>query len=149
MEVRHLFPNTDDRPGDVYIPLYQRGRGAALDVTVTSPLQASMVTRVAANAGFASEAAKKRKCDRYATRCTAAGIDFVPLAVDTLGGWEPDALFHLKWIARNTGRRADVDPRTTTRHLLQKLSLLLQRGNAVLLAGRRPPPPPPHVLGVE
>jgi hypothetical protein len=57
-EVRHLFPNTDDRPGDVYIPLYYHGRGAALDITVPSPLQTATVTQVAARAGNQSQQAK-------------------------------------------------------------------------------------------
>jgi hypothetical protein len=66
----------------------------------------------------------------------AVGIDFVPLAVDTLGGWDPEALFHFKWIAHNTGRSANLDACTMTRHLFQRLSLLLQRGNAIFLADR-------------
>jgi hypothetical protein len=97
-EVRHLFPDTDDRPGDIFIDIWQRGRGAAFDVTVTSPLQQSQVSRVAAQAGAAVEAAKKRKLDRYATRCHEAGIYFIPLAVDTLGGWDcPTSGNHEKW----------------------------------------------------
>jgi hypothetical protein len=85
-EFRHLFPDTDDRPGDIFIDIWQQGRGAAFDVTVTSPLQQSQVRRVAAQAGAAVEAAKKGKLDRYANRCHEAGIIFIPLAVDTIGG---------------------------------------------------------------
>jgi hypothetical protein len=148
-EVCHLFPDSDDRPGDVFLPLFQRGRGAVLDVTVINTLQAQTVNRASAHSGSAAETAKKRKNDRYATRCDDVGIDVIPLAVETLGGWEKDASFHLRWIARNAGRRADRDANTTTRHLFQSLSLLLQKGNAVLLAGRRPLHPPPIVTGVE
>jgi hypothetical protein len=118
--------------------MWMRGRGAALDVTVTSPLQAAMVDRVAAQPGAAAEAAQKRKSDRYSSRCDAVSIDFVPLAVDTLGGWHPDAILQIGAIARNIGRRADKDQATSSRHLFQKLRLMLQRGNAILLAGRRP-----------
>jgi hypothetical protein len=60
------------------------------------------------------------------------------LAVDTLGGWHPDAIFQIGAIARNIGRRADKDQATASHHLFQKLSITLQRGNAILLAGRRP-----------
>jgi hypothetical protein len=146
-EAPHLFPDSSDRPGDVLIPAWFGGRGVALDVTVTSPTQAAQVSREAANAGATLVAAKQRKLDRYLDRCRSVGIDFVPLAVETFGGWDANAVDSLKAIARNVGRRSDVDHLTTTRHLFQRLGVTLQRGNAILLGGRRPKPPPALVTG--
>jgi hypothetical protein len=90
---------------------------------------------------------KQWKLDRYLDRCRAVGIDFVPLAVETFGGWDTSAVDSLKPIARNVGRRSDVNHSTTTRHLFQRLNVTLQCGNAILLAGRRPEPPPALVTG--
>jgi hypothetical protein len=42
MKRRDLFPNSDDRPAEVFIPLFSRGCDA-LDVTVTSPVQVSQI----------------------------------------------------------------------------------------------------------
>ena len=67
-EAPHLFPDSTDRPGDVFIPSWRNGRGAALDVTVTSPLQVTQIRREAAEAGAALQAAKKWKMDRYFER---------------------------------------------------------------------------------
>jgi hypothetical protein len=82
----NLFPDSSDRPGDVFIPLWFGGRGVALDVTIHSPTQVAQVSRKAANAGAALDAAKQRKLDRYLDRCRDVGINFVPLAVETFGG---------------------------------------------------------------
>jgi hypothetical protein len=92
----HHFPDSSDRPGDVFIPAWFGGRGVALDVTVTSPTQVAQVSRKAANAGAALDAAKQRKLDRYLDRCRAIGIDLVPLALEMFGGWDASAVASLK-----------------------------------------------------
>ena len=38
-EDRGLLPGVENRPADVYIPLWAGGRDAALDITVVSPFQ--------------------------------------------------------------------------------------------------------------
>ena len=53
-----------------------------------------MVTKVAANGGFAVEAAHSKKVKKYRERCEREGLVFLPLAVDTLGGWHKEAQTH-------------------------------------------------------
>jgi hypothetical protein len=77
----------------------------ALDVTVTSPTQVAQVSREAANAEAALNAA----------------------TVETFGGWDASAVDSLKAIARNVGHRSNVDHSTTMRHLFQRLGVTLQR----------------------
>ena len=109
----------------------------------------AQINREASEVGAALKAAKQRKMNRYLERCTRAGIDFMPLAVETLGGWEADAVTYLRAIAQNVGRRSDKDSATSARHQFQRLAITLQRGNAILLASRRSHPTPPHVTGDE
>ena len=68
--------------------------------------------------------------------------------VETLGGWDSDAVFHLRAIAKRSAARAPLQAESASRHLFQRLSILLQRANAGLIASRAPPLPHPHVLGL-
>ena len=46
--------------------------------------------------GGALEIAKERKLKSHQDDCYANGISFIPLAAETLGGWDLDAVFHLQ-----------------------------------------------------
>ena len=58
--------------------------------------------------------------------------------VETLGGWESDALFHLRAIAKQTAARSASLAPIAIRQFFQRLSVLLQRANAALIAARAP-----------
>ena len=145
-EVRSLVPDNDTRPGDVFIPNW-RGRQHAFDVAVTSPLCASNVQQAAARTGSALEKMKASKIAKHHRSCRQNGISFMPLVVETLGGWDSEASFHLSKIAEMTSQRSSERAASITRHFFQRLSVILQRANASLMATRAPPLPPPHILG--
>jgi hypothetical protein len=129
--------------------MWFQGRDAALDVTVTSPLQQAQIHRAAAEAGAALEAAKSRKMAKSYEKCRRVGVKFIPLAVETLGGWHEDAVFHISAIGRQLSRQSATSDGTATRHLFQRLAVFLQRGNATLLMGRRPQYPPSDIIGPD
>ena len=52
-EVPSLIPGSQSRPADIYLPNWERGQPAALDVTVISPLQPLILHRAASSAGHA------------------------------------------------------------------------------------------------
>ena len=91
---------------------------------------------------------KTHKLNKHHRPCQVNGVSFVPLVVETLGGWDTDAIFHLRAIAKQSAARSPLQAETATRQLFQRLSVLLQRANAGLIASRAPPPPPPYILGV-
>ena len=146
-ELPNLIPGSQDRPADIYIGTWKRGRPAAFDVTVISPLQSSTVKNAASEPSSALELATRRKRQSHDQDCHDAGIDFVPLPVETLGGWSADAISTIKEIARLAAQRSGQDPRAAPRHLLQRLGIILQRGNISLWI-RRIAVVPPHVDGV-
>ena len=67
-------------------------------------------------------------------------IVFVPLVVETLGGWDSEAAFHLKSIAEKTAHRSNQRPSYVVKHFFQRLSVILQRANSALIATRAPLP---------
>ena len=84
-EQKHL-PGNNSKPGDVYLPNFIAGQPAALHVTLTSPLQASLLSDAARTCGFALTLATDRKIGHYCQKCSDMGIHFMPLALEVFGG---------------------------------------------------------------
>ena len=72
---------------------------------------------------------------------------FVPLPIETLGGWHDRAADIIRRLARAQARNLGKDEDEATRHLFQRLGVLLVRGNAALLVNRKPNFSPPEVDG--
>ena len=138
-EGRALIPGSAARPADVFIPRWSGGRDAALDVTVIHPLQSSTVAGAAVTAGHALTIAYDRKVAGAAEACSQAGIAFIPLAVESLGGWHPVAVEEVKRMASALARhKGEEDEGKEQRELFQLLALLVQKGNAALFNNRVP-----------
>ena len=142
-----LVANSQSRPGDVFLPNW-RGKQTGFDIAVTSPLSQSALPRSSSTAGAAITAMKSSKMRKHFQPCRANGVSFVPLVVETLGGWDTDAIDHLRGIVKKAASRSPSPTETAIRQLFQRLSVLLQRANAGLIAARAPPLPPPHIIGI-
>ena len=70
-------------------------------------------------------------------------LSFIPLPVETLGGWHKKAVEQLRKLARCTGKEEEE----AIRHLFQRLGVMLVKGNAALLLNRIPSFPLPEVDG--
>ena len=110
---------------------WARGRCLAWDVTAPDTLAPSHVKASAANAGSAAAKAEATKISKYAA--ISATHIFVPLAFETLGSWGGEAQRFVK----DLGKRISVvtgDARETG-FLKQRLSIAIQRGNALSIRG--------------
>ena len=150
-EGRFLLPGRDDRPADVLIPHWTGGKDTAWDVTVVNPLQGELVAQAARTAGHALSHAWNWKMTRggVGAACQREGIVFLPLPVETLGGWHEVAVLQIRKLAAALARQTGQEESEATSHLFQKLSILLVKGNASLLLNRIPTFPDSHVDGVE
>ena len=72
------------RPADVLVLNWERGKHAALDITVTSPLTPSILTAASWSEGVAVEARKHRANN---PKCSELGWVCIPLAMETYGNW--------------------------------------------------------------
>ena len=76
-------------------------------------------------------------------------ISFIPLPIETFGGWHPEAEKQIARVGRELARStAGTDQKTTTNHLFQRLSLTLQKGNAALILSRSTDIHYPDVTGL-
>ena len=147
-EFRGLIPGSAARPADIFLRNWDRGKDAALDVTVISPLQAAVVEREAEEPGYALRFAWDRKMRAAFDVCDAQRISFVPLPVETYGGWHPVAIRHISRLGRELSRSpACASQDTASKHLFQRLSLSIQKGNASLFLSRSTDIHYPDMLG--
>ena len=97
-----------------------------------------MVDGAAVTAGHAVEQAHRRKMTSSAEDCHREGIAFFPLAAESLGNWHEVAVAQINKLATALARHQGEDEREATRHLWQRLAVLLQKGNAALILNRTP-----------
>ena len=96
----------------MFLRNWERGRNAALGVTVILPLQVAIVDQEVANPGYALQLAWDRKMRSAFDACNAQRISFIPLPIETLGGWQ------ISRLGREHSRStAGVDQKTSTNHL--------------------------------
>ncbi len=113
-----------------------------------SPLQVAVVDHEAAIPGYTLKLAWDRKMRSAFDACSAQRIFFIPLPVETLGSWHPDAENYIARISRDLAcSSAGSDQKTRTDHLFQRLSLALQKGNAELFLSRSADVLYPDIIG--
>ena len=73
------------RPADLLVISWDRGRPAAMDITVTSPLTPVILGESCQVVGAAALVAENRKMHANSLKCQERGWACTPLAVDTYG----------------------------------------------------------------
>ena len=101
-------------------------------------MQPLTLAGAAAEPGFALKVAEGRKLGSHNAACRAIGVSFIPIVAETLGGWSADSVVHIARIGRLVGQRLGTPPAIAIKHLFQRLSILLWKGNAALWARRLP-----------
>ena len=146
---RNLLPGTGRKPADIFLPCWSGGRDAALDVTMTHPLQAATRAGAAATPGHAMTVAYNRKMAGAWDRCRAANIAFFPIVAESLGGWHPVAVDQIKKLARCLAMHTGQAIEASTAHLFTRLSTVLVRGCVEMALNRSPTFPSPEIGGQE
>ena len=90
---------------------------------------------------------KMRMSSPWLVCCAAEAICFIPLAVDTFGGWHGAALDVIAKLGRQLARQLGKEEEEVTRQLRQRLSVLLTRDNMAMLGSRTPTLPPATIDG--
>ena len=148
-EVRDLISGSDARPADLFLPNWSSGQDTALDVTVVNPLQISMVHQAARTPGYALSKAYDRKVAKHGELCQQSGVVFTPLPLETLGGWHDITVKEVKKIASALSRQTGANESETISHVIQRMSVLLIKGNAALLLNRKPMFPSSSTDGIH
>ena len=124
-EGRALLPGSNARAADVFLPHWSNGKDTAWDITVVNPLQQELVSAAATTAGHALTHAFNWKVARggVGAACKREGIVFLPLPVETLGGWSQTAVDQFRKLGAALSRQTGQEESVVTSHLYQKLSV--------------------------
>ena len=116
-EGRFLLPGDDRRPADVMVPNWAGGRDAALDLTVVTPIQAQTLPQAAFTPGHALTHAYERKMRGAEEDCRRQGIAFIPMAVESFGGWYGAAETEVRKLGAALARHTGQDDGEAVHHL--------------------------------
>ena len=107
-EAQGLIPESLSRPADVFLPTWQGGRPAALEVHVISPLQQTLIHEAAFSPGHALEVGVRRKLTTHLQACRSIGVNFIPIVAETLGGLGEEAINIIGAIGNAIDRRVTM-----------------------------------------
>ena len=133
-----LLPGSDDRPADVLLPFWVNGKDAALDISIVNPMQQALLHQVARDGDSGVQHSFNTKVRKYSARCEAEGLVFVPVIVDTFGGWHRDSLEAITRLGRQVARQTGKEEDETVRQLRQRVAILLVRDNVAMFDSRSP-----------
>ena len=88
--------------------------------------------------GHALGVGEERKIASHSSTCYTAGISFVPLVMETLGGWSLEAVETIQAIGHLQSQRLGLQSSQTITHLFQQLAIRLWKGNACMWTMRVP-----------
>jgi hypothetical protein len=125
-----LLREDGKRPDGVTLIPWSRGRCLAWDVTVPDTYAASHLPHTSSAAGEAAERAVVSKTLKYSTLTNTHA--FVAIALETGGSWSEEGLQFISELGRRISQ-ATHDPLETS-YLHQRISVALQRGNAICLS---------------
>ena len=84
-----------------------------------------------------------RKLASSLSACRSAGLHFIPLVAETLGGLADDTIQTVRSIGKAIADRVGTtDSSNSSKHLFGRLAIALWRGNACLWLHRLPTLPP-------
>ena len=131
LEPNRLFRSDGKRPDRATMVPWSGGKVLVWDATCPDTLAPSYSSLATREAGLVAEEAERRKKVIYShLECSYC---FIPVVVETLGVFGPEA----RGLVKDLGRRiahATLEP-LSTHYLRQRISVAVQRGNAVAILG--------------
>ena len=129
------------RPADILLPNWFLGRTAALDVSITSPLNPVTLLEAGVSATAAAQATEARKHQANDPKCSELGWVCVPMVVETYGAWGKEATAIISSVASRLAT-STCRPKSTILHeIYGRLNLNLVCANATAILSRIAPLP--------
>jgi len=133
LEPRHLLNDDRKKADGATLFAWSRGRQLVWDFTSPDTLAPSYLARTSSVAGAAAARAEQLKRNKYSNLAKSDDIQFVPIAIESLGPWGVEATDLIAQIGSRLARHTG-DPRALP-FLRQRIGLAVQRGNAASVSG--------------
>jgi hypothetical protein len=122
---------SDGRRPDLLI--HMGHRTILADVTVKHPLAPSYVPVLSQTPLGVAREGERIKNRLYAAEARAMGMEFIPISIETTGGWGPAAVELVKAVASHAVEHSSLTRAEALGNLIQGTALAVQRGNAYLV----------------
>ena len=129
------------RPADILLPNWFLGRTAALDVSITSPLNPVTLLEAGVSATAAAQATEARKHKANDPKCSELGWVCVPMVVETYGAWGKEATTIISSVASRLATSTCWPKSIILNEIYGRLNLNLVCANATAVLSRIAPPP--------
>eukprot|EP00731_Ephydatia_muelleri_P036720 Em0311g4a len=126
------------RPADVLIAGWDRGKHAALDITMASPLCPAILPEASHHSGAAANGAELRKLNANSTKCTELGWTCIPMAVETFGHWGREAQSVLSRLASHLSISLSQPRAAVVADIYGRLNIILVRSVSRAILSRLP-----------
>jgi len=136
VETPNLLRDTQERPGDIYLPIGKEGKPEAWDVVITHACNQSTMQQALRDPEYVMNAAAKRKYAKYKSRCTDEGIIFSPFAMDVYGNIHEDALKIVSKISNFAAVNQNLEYKDIYKRNLQKLQVALAKQITTMISVR-------------
>ena len=124
------------RPADILLPNWFLGRTAALDVSITTPLNPVNLLEAGVSATAAAQATESRKHHANDPKCSDLGWVCVPMVVETYGAWGKDATAIISSVASRLATSMCQPKSIVLNEIYGRLNLHLVRANATAILSR-------------
>jgi hypothetical protein len=139
-EPKNVLRNSNERPADWGIPNYPHdGIFSAYDLAITDPTQSKYIKNSSVIPGYAAnDYAVNVKIANYSSALKNRNdINFVPMIIETYGGWGNNASSFFNMISRRISQRQfGNEPTFISSYIYQQISVKLQRANANMILKR-------------
>jgi hypothetical protein len=127
-----------ERPADLYIPVYQSQKPAAIDVAITTPLQDRFMAHIVDTPLYAATVYERQKISFYEDKLNYEEIEFYPFVMESFGGIGEYAQGVLKRLCYDQRARFNRQYSEILNWRKQQLSVKLWRANAEMIMERLP-----------
>ena len=124
------------RPADILLPNWFLGRTAALDVSITSPLNPVNLLEAGVSATAAAQATESRKHHANDPKCSDLGWVCVRMVVETYGAWGKEATEIISSVASRLATSMCRPKSIVLNEIYGRLNLHLVRANATAILSR-------------
>jgi hypothetical protein len=137
-EPKRLIRNCGLKPADFGIPDYRPGKYMAYDVAVTDPTQKAFVNYSSSISGYGAFTYAQKKVEKYSEALAQDdSVELTPLIAETYGGWNKEAHSFFSMLSSWLSPRVSYKSKDIIlKDIYQRLSVILQRGNARMLLAR-------------
>ena len=127
---REIWINVDQsKPADIFIESYIDGKNAAIDVTVTSPIQNKTLNRATTDVFVAAKLQETVKLKKYDQIIDSDNFEYIPLVFEAFGGIPEKSKNILKRLSADLLFKTRLDINVIYNHIKRMIVIKIWKSN--------------------